>query len=79
MSSTTADLGELSSAIQELLKLSPEDAELLPKTEKLVELLRTEIQGSEHLRRYRAVRERMGRDEESFVAPPNYTYTLHTA
>ena len=70
-------LGQLSSAIREFLKLPLEHSELLPKAEGLVEALRTQVAGSEHLRRYRAVRERMERHEESFVAPPNYTYTLH--
>jgi len=70
-------LGQLSSAIQEFLRLPVEGSELLPKAEELVEALRTRVAGSEHLRRYRTVRERMERDEESFVAPPNYTYTLH--
>lgn len=71
-------MGQLSSAIQEFLKLPLEDSQLLPKAEELVEALRTRFAGSEHFRRYRAVRERMQKDTESFVAPPNYTYTLHT-
>ena len=73
------DLGRLSLAIGDFLKLPAGDSELLPKAGELMKALRTHISGSEHLRRYRAVRERMARDEDSFFAPPNFAYTLHSA
>ena len=78
MSMFDLEFSKLSSELQDLLKNPSGENELLPKSEKLFELLHAEIEGSENLQRYHKIKERMSKDKESYIIPPNYIYSLHT-
>jgi len=71
-----AKLGDL---IADSLNIPVSDPRFLPAVEEIIKLVGESVGDNECLRRYREVRERMGKDTRIFMAAPNFPYTTHSA
>ena len=72
-------LTEILRAMGDTLRASPSRDESLPQLVKLTEQLGALSAASEDLHRYRETRKRMGARPESFIAPPNFAYTIRSS
>lgn len=69
---------QISKAIGDFLVHSEVDETLLPKADEVLKLVGKAVKESEVLIRYRVVRQRMPRAEGDYIAPPEFSYTLHS-